>query len=606
MSSTVCELFQRTVAEYGDREALCTRGGEAAITWQEYARRVRALTAGLAAHGVGPGDTVALMLVNRPEFHLADTAALHLGAVPFSLYNSSSAEQIEHLLADSGARIVITEQAFLTSIERARSGCPTIQQVFVVDGNPSLTEVEEADAVGFDFEDRWRAVQPSDLLTLIYTSGTTGPPKGVQITHANYLAELRAFAGIDDFEPGRIVSYFPMAHIAERVVSPYNAIAYGHTVTCCPDPKQVIGYLPEVRPTFFFAVPRIWEKVKAVLEAGIASEPDEAKRSAIVGALELGVRRVRAEQAGEVVPPDVAEQCARADEAVFAPLRTRLGLDQAAHILTGAAPSPVDVLEFFHAIGIEILEVWGLSETTGLATANLPGRAKLGAVGPAAAGVELRLADDGEVHVRGGIVMAGYRGQPERTAEAIDADGWFHTGDVGTLDPDGYLRIVDRKKELMINAAGENMSPANIEARVKASSTLIAQACVIGDRRPYNVALIVLDPDSAAAFGQLRSLPDRSVAGLARDGAVIQEIGEAVERANAYLSRPEQIKRFRVLDTDWEAAGTELTPTLKLKRQAIERKYADEIEALYAPSSDVLRQVHLGFQDGAHEAERGM
>jgi long-subunit acyl-CoA synthetase (AMP-forming) len=583
--TTVCELFQRTVAERGDSDALRTRGGEVTLTWREYGRRVRDLAAGLATLGLARGETLALMLVNRPEFHLADLAALHLGAVPFSLYNSSSADQVEHLLADSGAKIVITEQAFLPSIERARQACPSIEHVFVVDERPSLADLEQAGAADFDFDDRWRAVQPSDLLTLIYTSGTTGPPKGVQITHANYLAELRAFAGIDDFKPGRLVSYFPMAHIAERVVSHYNAIAYGHTVTCCPDPKQVMAYLPEVRPTFFFAVPRIWEKVRAALEAGIANEPDRAKRLAIGGALELGLRRVRAEQAGERVSADLAEQCAGADEAVFSPIRTRLGLDRAEHILTGAAPSPVDVLEFFHAIGIEILEVWGLSETTGLATANLPGRAKLGTVGPAAAGVELRLADDGEVHVRGGIVMAGYRGRPEKTAEAIDEQGWFRTGDVGTLDDDGCLRIVDRKKEIMINAAGENMSPANIEAQVKGSSTLIGQACVIGDRRPYNVALIVLDPDSAATFAQLQRLPDDSLAALAHDDAVIEEIRNAVERANMRLSRPEQIKRFRVLGADWEAAGAELTPTLKLKRSAIEQKYADVIEALYAETT---------------------
>jgi len=228
-AGTVCELFQLTAAEQADREALRTRGGEVTITWREYARRVGDLAAGLAAFGLGRGDTLALMLVNRPEFHLVDTAAMHLGAVPFSLYNSSSPEQIEHLLNDSGARIVVTEQAFLDSIERARAGCASIEHVFVVDGTPSLTELEQAGAPGFDFDDRWRAVRPSDLLTLIYTSGTTGPPKGVQLTHANYIAELRAFAGIDDFKPGRLVSYFPMAHIAERVVSHYNAIAYGHT-----------------------------------------------------------------------------------------------------------------------------------------------------------------------------------------------------------------------------------------------------------------------------------------------------------------------------------------------------------------------------------------
>jgi long-chain acyl-CoA synthetase len=534
-AGTVCELFQLTAAQQGDREALRTRGGEVTITWREYARRVGDLAAGLATFGLGRGDTLALMLVNRPEFHLVDTAAMHLGAVPFSLYNSSSPEQIEHLLEDSGARLVVTEQAFLDSIERARAGCPSIEHVFAVDGTPSLTELEQAGAPGFDFDARWRAVRPSDLLTLIYTSGTTGPPKGVQLTHANYVAELRAFAGIDDFEPGRLVSYFPMAHIAERVVSHYNAIAYGHTVTCCPDPKQVIAYLPEVRPTFFFAVPRIWEKVKAALEVELGAAPDAAGSAA-------------------------------------ARIRERLGLDQAEHVLTGAAPSAVQVLEFFHALGIEILEVWGLSETTGLATANLPGRARFGTVGPPATGVELQLAADGEVLVRGGIVTAGYRNQPELTAQAIDAEGWIHTGDVGRLDDDGYLRIVDRKKEIIVNASGENISPANVEAQIKSSSTLIGQACVVGDRRPYNVALIVPDPDAAARTDQ----------------ALIEEIATAVERANSHLSRPEQIKKFRVLDTVWEPGGDELTPTLKLKRRPIEQKYADEIDALYAGDNVVI------------------
>ena len=493
--TTVCELFHDTAARLADRDAF------PGITWSEYADRVRALAGGLAELGVQRGDTVALMLVNRPEFHLVDTAVLHLGAVPFSLYNTSSPEQLAFLLRESEAKIVVTEERFRPLIDHGR--------VFVVDGEPSLPEVPD-----FDVEARWRAVQPGDLLTLIYTSGTTGQPKGVQVTHANYLAQLRAFEGLFDIRAGRVVSYFPMAHMAERVVSHYNAIAYGHTVTCCPDPRQVFEYLPEVRPTFFFAVPRIWEKLKTALEPHVAAGVDAAA------------------------------------------LRERIGLDQAQHVLVGAAPSTVEVLEFFRDLGIEILEVWGLSETTGLATANLPGRAKLGTVGPAAPGVEIRLAGDGEVLVRGGIVMAGYRNAPQ----AVDADGWFRTGDVGELDEDGYLRIVDRKKEIIINSAGANMSPANIEARIKSSSPLIGQAVVFGDRRPYNVALIVLEPD------------------VERDD---EAIAAAIERANAQLSRPEQIKAFRVLDGDWTPAGDELTPTLKLKRKSIEAKYAAEIDAMY-------------------------
>jgi long-chain acyl-CoA synthetase len=526
MTRTVCELFEATVARHGEREALRTRGGETSLTWREYGQRVHDLAAALAAHGLRRGDTLALMLVNRPEFHLVDTAALHLGAVPFSLYNSSSPDQLAYLVADAAPRIVVTEQAFLGAVEQACAACPSVEHVFVVDGERSLADLERSGAPDFDLERARRAVGPSDLLTLIYTSGTTGPPKGVQITHANYLAELRAFGVLGDIRAGRLVSYFPMAHIAERVVSHYHAIAYGHTVSCCPDPRQVTAFLPEVRPTFFFAVPRIWEKIKAALEAELGGVPE--------------------------------------DKAAAAEVRKRLGLDQAEHVLTGAAPSAVDVLEFFAALGIEILEVWGLSETTGLATANLPGRARFGSVGPPATGVELRLADDGEVLVRGGIVTPGYRNEPRKTAEAIDADGWFRTGDVGSIDEDGYLRIVDRKKEIIVNASGENVSPANVEAQLKSSSPLIGQACVVGDRRPYLAALIV--PDREAAQG--------------RDG-LMEEIGRAVERANSHLSRPEQIRRYRVLETVWEPGGEELTPTLKLKRRPIAEKYADEIEALY-------------------------
>jgi long-chain acyl-CoA synthetase len=580
-AATVCELFQLTAAEHADRDALRTRGGVLTTTWREYARQVRDIAAGLAAVGLGRGDTLALMLVNRPEFHLVDTAAMHLGAVPFSLYNSSSFEQIEHLLVDSDTAIVVTERAFLDVIGRARGGCPSIEHVFVVDGTPSLIELEQAGVSDFDFEACWREVQPSDLLTLIYTSGTTGSPKGVRITHANYLAELRAFDGLADFKPGRVVSYFPMAHMAERVVSHYNAIAYGHTVTCCPDPRQVAAFLPEVRPTFFFAVPRIWEKVKAAVQAGIDEEPEEAKRAALSGALDVGLRKVRAEQGGETVSAELAAQWATVDKSVFSTLRERLGLDKAEHVLTGAAPSPVELLEFFHAIGIEVLEVWGLSETTGLATANPPGKARLGTVGLPAVGVELQLAEDGEVLVRGGIVMDGYRNHPEQTAEVIDASGWFHTGDVGELDDEGYLRIVDRKKEIIVSAAGHNVSPANVEAQLKSASPLIGQACVVGDRRPYIVALIVLDPDGAATFAKDRQLDSRSIAELTRESAVLEEIRSAVARANSHLSRPEQIKKFCLLAAEWEAAGDELTPTLKLRRKPIAEKYAGELEALY-------------------------
>ncbi len=340
------------------------------------------------------------------------------------------------------------------------------------------------------------------MLTLIYTSGTTGPPKGVELTHANELAECRGIDAVARPTPGgSVVSFLPHAHIADRGLSHYGSMVWGNTVTCCPEVTQVFAHVADAHPTFFGSVPRLWEKLKAALEAGIDAEADERKRAAIKQAIELGVRKVRAEQSGEPVPEDVRLAYERAEESVFSNIRARLGLERCEWYMIGAAPAPLEVLEFFAAIGIPICEVWGMSELTSVATLVPRDRLRLGTVGPAIPGVELRLADDGEVLVRGETVMAGYRNQPERTAETIDPDGWLHTGDVGELDADGFLRIVDRKKELIINAAGKNMSPANIEQQLKSSSPLIGQAIAIGDRRSYNVALIVLDPD---ACGRVR------------------------------------------------------------------------------------------------------
>jgi long-subunit acyl-CoA synthetase (AMP-forming) len=341
----------------------------------------------------------------------------------------------------------------------------------------------------------------------------------------------------------------------------------GFTTTCCPDPRQIVFYLPEVKPTWFFAVPRIWEKLKAAIEAGVAAEQDAAKKQATEWALGVGLRKVRAEQAGAEVPEDLAQEHAKADELVLSKIRARLGLDQVQSVNVGAAPTPDEVIEFFHAIGIPVAELWGMSETSGYGACNPPERIKIGTVGPPAPGAEIRLADDGEVLIRGPFVTPGYRNQPDKTREAIDDEGWLHTGDVGEFDEDGYLKIVDRKKELIINAAGKNMSPANIEAKVKASSPLIGQVIAIGDGKPYNVALITLDPDVAPAF------PDPEAAQA--------EVQRGVDAANEQLARVEQIKRFRLLSDDWQPGGDELTPTMKLKRKPIHQKYAEEIEALY-------------------------
>jgi long-chain acyl-CoA synthetase len=528
-ATTLCEAFQITAAELPDQVALRTVGGETEITFGEYAERVRRLAAGLSALGIGRGDTVAMMLTNRPEFHLVDTATFHLGATPFSVYNTSSPEQISYLFSNAENRVVVCERQFLDAIRAA--DVPSVQHVFVVDDG-GLGDIEAAGDPDFDFEAAWRAVTPDDVLTLIYTSGTTGPPKGVETTHANMMSECVGCAAVLPMSPGgRQTSYLPSAHMADRWASHYYAsIVYGATLTSVPDARQVVAALPEVRPTAWGAVPRIWEKMKAGLEAKGVADPS-------------------------VLP-----------EEQKAGVRAALGLDQAEWLISGAAPIPTEVLEYFLALGLPICELWGMSELSCCATINPPDDIRIGTVGKAIPGVELKLLDDGELLVGGGLVMKGYRRDPDKTAEAVDGDGWLHTGDVAEIDDDGYVRIVDRKKELIINAAGKNMSPANIEQRLKAGSPLIGQAICVGDRRPYNVALIVLDPDARAAWP-------------ADD--VEAEIARGVEEANGHLSRVEQIKRFAVLPVDWEPGGDELTPTMKLKRKPIHAKYAAEIEALY-------------------------
>src|SRR5919109_2939012 len=583
-AATMAEAFQLTAAEHPDRMALRLKDDAFTMTWGEYSDKVRDVAAGLAGLGLDRGGTLALMLTNRPEFHFFDAGALHLGATPFSIYNTYAGEQIQFQVEDAGARILVTEKAFLDRV-RPVAGIEHLVVVDADDLDEALT-VADVEATGdpeFDFEAAWRAVEPDDILTLIYTSGTTGPPKGVQLTHRNQITAVQGFDDVIAFpDDGRVISWLRMANIAERACSHYLPMMLGFTTTCCPNPREVVAYLSEVRPTWFFAVPRIYEKLKAAMEAGIAAEQDEAKRQATQWALEVGLRKVRLEQAGEEVPEELAQEYAKADELVLSTIRDRLGLDQIESINVGAAPTPREVIEFFHAIGISLAELWGMSETTGYGACNPPDRIKIGTVGPPAPGAEIKLADDGEVLLRGPMVTPGYRGQPEKTREAFDDDGWLYTGDVGEFDEDGYLRIVDRKKELIINAGGKNMSPANIEAKVKASSPLIGQAIAIGDMRSYNVALITLDPDVTPAFAAQHGIRDASPESLAKSEAVLAEVHRGVEAANEQLGRVEQIKRFRVLPTEWQPGSEELTPTMKLKRKPIHERYEREIEELYA------------------------
>jgi long-chain acyl-CoA synthetase len=534
-SSTLCEAFQITAAQRPDQVALRTLGGATEITYAGFLAQVQVLAEGLHSLGVGRGDTVALMLANRPEFSLADTAVMHLGATAFSVYNTSSAEQAHHVFRNAGNRVVVTERQFLPRVLESRT--QEIEHIVLVDGaedgTMTLQDLAHRRVPGFDFESAWRAVEPGDVVTLIYTSGTTGPSKAVQLTHGSVLFQTRGVAAILGLQAdGRSISYLPSAHVGDRCLTHYGAsLCLGNSVTSITDHRQVGLALVEVRPTVFGGVPRVWEKLKAGLEAAGITDP------------------------------------AQLPETVKAAVRAKTGLDQTGWRLTAAAPASSEVMQYFAALGLELNEGWGMSESSCFGTLNPPGQIRQGTVGKGLPGVEIALADDGEMLVRAPLVMKGYRGDPEKTAEAIDADGWLHTGDIAQIDADGYVRIVDRKKEIIINSAGKNMSPANIELKLRASSRLIAHAVCIGDRRPYNVALIALDREMCAgrAPDELRSA-----------------IEAAVATANAELSRVEQVKRIAIVDADWLPGGDELTPTMKLKRKPILQKYASEIEQLYS------------------------
>lgn len=585
-ASTIAEAFRITSAAHSGEVAIRTKGDAFTITWGELRERVDALAGGLFRLGLRKGDTLALMLGNRPEFHLCDLAGMMIGAAPFSIYNTYTPEQISYLVGDAEAKVLICEQEYLPRVLQARAELPGLEHVIVIDGDApegtiSLAEVEGS-APDFDVEASVAQIQPSDVLTLIYTSGTTGPPKGVQLIHRNLLAALEGLEALIQFpRDGRVISWLPSAHIAERNAHHYLPIVYGLQITCCEDPRQVLSYLPEVRPSWFFAVPRIWEKLKAGLETMVAGQPDE-QREAMQAALEASIRKVRLEQRGEQVPAELAEQVARADAEIFAGLRATLGLDKVEAINVGAAPTPVEVLEFFHAIGLPLAELWGMSETCGAGSVNPPGKIRIGTVGPPAPGVEIKLDSDGEVLVKSDVVMLGYRNLPEKTSEAFTHDGWLRTGDIGVFDEEGYLRIVDRKKELIISAAGKNMSPANIEATLKTASPLIGQACCIGDARPYNTALIVLDADFAPMWAAQQGIDQTALESLSFDRRIHDVVAEGVEAANAKLAKVEQIKKFSIVNGDWLPGGDELTPTMKLKRRPIAEKYADAIEGMYS------------------------
>lgn len=590
MATTLCHYFQQRVSEDADKIAVTNADGTVALTWSEYGRRVRKVAAALSAEGVGHGYVVALMLSNRPEFHVVDAAAMHLGAISFSVYNTSAPQQIDYLFSNSRPKVIFTETQFEPKVREAlelrRAAHDTsTQRVIVIDGEDGGLDAftgQAGEDTDFDFDSAWKAVEPGDVLTLIYTSGTTGHPKGVELTHANLLYQLGVISGVvGDLTNGRVISYLPDAHLINRWICQYAPMYFSIEVTDVDDPKTLVDVLGRVHPTFFVAVPMLWYKIAAKVRSTIDSESG-VKGGLVRWATEVGARKAAAAAEGRALSRWDQLQFAVAERLVLSTLREKLGMDQLTAAVSGAAPIDASALAFMSSLGIDVLEAWGMSETSAVTTVNPVAKPKLGTVGKAIPGTEVELADDGEVLVRGGGVMRAYHRDPEKTAAAIDDDGWVHTGDIGTIDDEGYLTIIDRKKELIINDGGKNISPANIEGALKAASPLIGSAVAIGDRRPFISALITLDPDAAAEFAVKAGLGGADAEELASHPRVHESIAEAVEEANARLARVEHVRKWRILPSFWAPGGDELTPTLKLRRAPISAKYSEEIDALYA------------------------
>ncbi|WP_372455966.1 AMP-dependent synthetase/ligase [Streptomyces buecherae] len=624
---TLPALMRRNAEEFGDLPALSWRapdGGWASMNWAETRRRVGELAAGLAGLGVRRGERVLMMMANRPEHWLSDMALVHLGAVPISVYGTASPEQIAHIARHSGARRAIVdgerELARWGPLLDRRTGL--LERLVVVDPPPAadaapvaaapqatpdapatpvtaeapVTAQDPVAAYGrvtayadvladgarrFDpdaFEACWRRGSPGDPATVVYTSGTSGEPKGVVATQRQVVvsgASLDRKLGVDPH--GAHICYLPFAHIAERMLGLYMPLLRVSHVYFCADPGEVAQAVREVRPEEFFGVPRVWEKLTVAARGALARLPAE-RQAAVRAAGETARAWVAAREHGEEPTGALADAYARARREVLDPLLAVMGFDRLTWAISAAAPMPQDVVRFWTGLGVVILDVWGMSEATGVCTLNHHGGFRLGSVGSPIDRVEVRIAADGEIEVRGEVVC-GYLQEDGSVARLGDADGWFATGDVGRLDADGYLYVTDRKKELIITSTGKNVSPALVENTLKAHP-LIGQALVHGDRRSYLVALLVLDPDATAAWAA-----DQGIAAgagpLTHHPAVRAEVERAVAAANSRLNRTEQVKRYRLLDREWGPETGELTPSLKLRRHVIHATYAQVIEEMY-------------------------
>ncbi|MFY9613818.1 MAG: long-chain fatty acid--CoA ligase [Candidatus Dormiibacterota bacterium] len=591
---SVPELFQDQVQKRGSNPALYFKvGGKwQPITWEQYSAAVKRIAGFLLSEDVKHGERAAILSYNRPEWHIADLAIEHLGGTVVGIYLTNSSEQCQYIIHHAEARVVFVENRDqLAKIQEVRNQLPTLQRVVLISGEvepddgPLVTTWEAALARGDEydrehpdeFDNRWKAIKRDDLATFIYTSGTTGPPKAVMLDHGNVLwtaESIKHTIDLADPDEDVTLSYLPLAHIAERMAGHILHVHNGHRIYFCEGLPQLAANVAEAQPTFMFGVPRIWEKFQAAVEKRVA-ETAGIKGMLSRWALKQGQANVDTLVAGG--SPSGGYNLA--DRLVLSKIREALGLGRIKSLSTGAAPITQKTVRFFWSLGLPLYEVYGQSEGSGPTSTNRPGYARLSTVGPAMPGCEIRIAEDGEILLKGGNVFRGYFKDPEATRETKDADGWLHSGDVGIIEADGFLRITDRKKDLIITAGGKNISPSNIEAALK-HQPFIGSAIAIGDSRPFMSALLTIDPELVGTLAKEVGAEADS-ATLSHNEKVREIFQAGVDSVNRSLSNVERIKKFTILPQDLSLEGGELTPTMKVKRKVVNEKYAGEIEGIY-------------------------
>jgi long-chain acyl-CoA synthetase len=594
---TLIDVFNRNAIEYADKAAIHWKEGEIwrHLTWSQYRNSVHEAAAGLLSLGMQPGDFVAIMSGNRPEHVIADLAAVHAGATGVTIYSTLAQSQIQYVASNCSAKVAVLEDlSFMKRWEAIKAELPALTHVILMEGAENY-DTSDWVLSWDDLLERGRAAlatdpelitksaakaKPDGLATLIYTSGTTGVPKGVMITNRNVMwtAEcLRVGAQIED-NP-RMVSYLPLAHIAERMSTHYLGAYMAGEVWYCPDIGLVLEYVQKARPTLFVAVPRVWEKFQNRLNARFAEDPKREKliRSAVAHG-ELMVRQV---QAGKGMGVLDRIKHVLFERLIYSKVRHGLGMDAIQIAITAAAPISPDLIVFFRGIGLPLFELYGMSESTGPATSNLPGAERIGSIGKPLPGVEVALGEDGEIKMRGGIVTAGYYKMPEETAETFDREGWLNSGDLGRFDEDGFLHIIGRKKEIIINATGKNIAPAKLETSMK-NHPLVSQACMVGDGRQYMTMILALDPDEAPAWSSKHGVQYTDLASFSRSSEVRVELQATLDTANQEVSRVEQVKKFVIVPDAWTPDSGEITPSLKLKRRVVLEKYASDINSMYS------------------------